>query len=52
LDGIGREVLSSKVKVENTFSVNTSSFDVGVYYLELIINNQRIVKDLLLINQE
>ena len=52
LNGIGREVLSSKVKVENTFSVNTSSFDVGVYYLELIINNQRIVKDLLLINQE
>ena len=52
LDGIGREVLSSKVKVENTFSVNISSFDAGVYYLELIINNQRIVKDLLLINQE
>lgn len=52
LNGIGREVLSSKVKVENTFSVNISSFDAGVYYLELIINNQRIVKDLLVINQE
>jgi len=48
LDAVGKEVASSKYLVSNrNLVLDVSSFDAGVYYLKLIINNQRIVKNIL-----
>ena len=46
-NALGKEIKCSELKVKNVFHLNVSSLESGVYYLELIINNQRIVKNIL-----
>ena len=49
LDVLGKEVASSKNLVSSrNFLLDVSSFDTGIYNLELLISNQRIVKRLMI----
>jgi hypothetical protein len=46
-NALGKEIKCSDLKVKNIFNLNVSSLESGIYYLELNINNQRIIKNLL-----
>jgi hypothetical protein len=47
IDGIGREVQHSKLKVENSFSIDVSGLHTGLYFVEIKGEDFTIVKELL-----
>jgi hypothetical protein len=48
LDAVGKEVLSTKYKVQCNFTIDVSSLDTGLYFLELEVDGIQFVKHLLI----
>ena len=47
IDALGKEVKSSKLKVESSFTLGVSGLDAGLYFLELEVGGAMVVKQVL-----
>jgi hypothetical protein len=48
IDALGKEVKSLKLKVQNSFTLDVSSIDTGLYFLELELEGVKVVKQIVI----
>lgn len=48
LDVKGQEVKSSKLKVERSFTLDISSLDAGLYFLQMEVNGELVINQLII----